>query len=221
MPQLQVGIATYKVRKPGSIGMDARSRSADERDENRMRSRYSSYTVLRPWGNVMRQRNWAACGKRKRGAWKAAWAGLWLCLLIFVNTTWSLPTHAQKLSDKWAPLSPAEFETYRPLFLAYDIESYRSDIVVLNIASLKIFRLESPDFCAGTLCLTILISVCGKSACPSTTVFAKRDVEFVNLIAGYFDGRTQFLEFRLSKDRSITVMMTKRFISVSRGLGED
>lgn len=57
-------------------------------------------------------------GKRPVGR-NARWITLCLVLLAFVAVLFSSPAHTQKLSDKWAPLSPAEFETYRSLFAAY------------------------------------------------------------------------------------------------------
>lgn len=129
------------------------------------------------------------------------------------------PAHAEKYKDRWKPLSPEEFETYRPIFSPYDIATHPNDIAILSWSSLRIFRIENSDYCTGNLCLTIVISACGRSSCPSTTLFATRDVEFDRSIAGFFGG-TQFLVFRLSQDRDIVVMLTKRFISVWRGFGE-
>jgi hypothetical protein len=170
-------------------------------------------------GDVLRQEIRAIFGTKKRSAWNAVRTVLCVSTLVF-GTFGYFSAHAQKLSDKWAQISPGEFENFKNVFSAYDIETYRNDIVVLGLTSIKIFRIESKEFCTGTLCLTILVSVCSKPICPSTAIFVRRDVEFVSMIAGYFGG-TQFLRFPLSKDRDVTVIVTKRFISVGRGFGEE
>ncbi|MGB9367025.1 MAG: hypothetical protein WCE79_13540 [Xanthobacteraceae bacterium] len=146
-------------------------------------------------------------------------AALHICFLMFFLPS-SLSARSQILTDKWAQLSPAEFETYRSIFAAYGIETYRADIVVLKVMSVTAFRIESGDFCAESLCLTIITLSCGRMLCPSTSVFVKRAVEFDKQIAGPFGG-TWFLVFPLSEGRNIVVMANKRFVSAWRGFGEN
>jgi hypothetical protein len=80
---------------------------------------------------------------------------------------------AQQLKDKWLTLSPAEFEKFRHVFVPYGIETYGHDIVVLSWGTLRMFRIEAGEFCARSLCLTLIVVDCGKASCPSATVFAK------------------------------------------------
>lgn len=147
-------------------------------------------------------------------------AMLSVCALALLSVAIPVQAHAQFLATQWAPLSPTEFETHRLVFAPYGIETHQDNLVILNWSTLRIFRIESSDYCLGALCLTIVTSACGKPSCPSTSLFAKREVEDTGVIAGVFGG-TQFLRFPISKDRELTVIISKRFISVARGLGGD
>jgi hypothetical protein len=132
------------------------------------------------------------------------------------------PSAKAQLTDRWMPLSAAEFDKYRNAFAPYGIGAHRNDLVVLSWSSMRMFRIESPEFCRGALCLTLIILHCGKAACPSTAVFARREVDLDSASAGVFGG-TQFLVFPLSQDkqRQIVVMITRNFIAAWRGFGEN
>jgi|SRR5215813_2674474 len=157
-------------------------------------------------------------GHRKR-RWLALYGYLLAASLLGLQLA-QLPTaNAQGVFPKWTPMASEEFETYRQIFAAYDIQAFRNDIQVLDFTSIKLFRVESADFCVGELCLAIVASACGRTQCPSAAVFAKRDARFDRRIAGAFGG-TEFLIFPLSAERDITLMITKRFIAAWRGFGE-
>jgi len=153
---------------------------------------------------------------------KAARIVLWASsLAVFV---WSVPCVAQpqpyRLSDRWVSISSSEFESFRGVFAPYDIHSRRDDIFVLSLTSIRIFRIETDDFCKDGLCLTIVFSACGKPSCPSTSLIAGKEVRLDRLIVPFFGG-SQFLVFPRSKDRDMIVLVTKRFVSAWRGFGED
>jgi hypothetical protein len=124
------------------------------------------------------------------------------------------------LAARWSPLPPASFEKFGYVFAPLDITSHRNDILLLDLAPLKILRIESADFCRDGLCLTIVTTDCGRSACPSTSVFVGREVELEKLVLPFFGG-TQFVRFPRSRDRTVTVMYNKAFVSVIRGFGGD
>jgi hypothetical protein len=83
---------------------------------------------------------------------------------------------ALDLTDQWRQLSPQEFEKYNSIFAPYDIKAHRNDIWVLDLANPKVMRIESPEFCRKSLCLTIVTLACRRSLCPSTAVFSGRQV---------------------------------------------
>src|SRR5262245_17523393 len=72
--------------------------------------------------------------------------------------------NAQSLAAQLTQLSPASFDKYRYVFAPLDINSHRNDIWLLDLAPLKILRIESADFCRDRLCLTIVTTDCGRSA---------------------------------------------------------
>jgi hypothetical protein len=149
------------------------------------------------------------------------WIRRLLCSLAVAMA--SLPgfvANAQGLAAQWAQLSPASFDKYRYVFAPLDINSHSNDIWLLDLAPLKILRIESADFCRDSLCLTIVTTDCGRSACPSTSVFVGRDVDLEKLVVNFFGG-TQFVRFPRSQDRTVVVMYNKTFVSVVRGFGGD
>jgi len=141
-------------------------------------------------------------------------------LVVAIGSTPSFVADAQDLAARWSPLPPASFEKFGYVFAPLDITSHRNDILVLDLAPLKILRIESADFCRDGLCLTIVTTDCGRSACPSTSVFVGREVELEKLVLPFFGG-TQFVRFPRSRDRTVTVMYNNAFVSVIRGFGGD
>lgn len=127
---------------------------------------------------------------------------------------------ALDLTDKWRQLSPQEFESVSPYFAPYEIKAHRDDIWVLDLASPKVMRIESPEFCRKGLCLTIVILACRRSLCPSTAVFAGRQVSLQRQIIPFFGG-TRLLRFPRPKDRTTVVMIAENFVSAVVSFGED
>jgi hypothetical protein len=167
-------------------------------------------------GLAMKCANWAH-------PWRAAGRHfLRLCslTLLVLSVQCNVTAQGQIVSATWKTLSPDDFERYRQVFAPYGIETYTPDIVILDLPPIVIFRIESRDFCTGSLCLTIVRRSCERTLCPTTSILVRRDVRFDRGLSGHFGG-TQFLVFPLSPERDIIVMITKRFISVSRGLGEN
>ena len=153
----------------------------------------------------------------KNGRWIVS---LLCSLLVTMAFAPGFVANAQGLTAQWTPLSPTSFDKYRYVFAPLDINSYRDDILLLDLVPLKILRIESADFCRDGLCLTIVTTDCGSSACPSTSVFVGRDVDLEKLVVNFFGG-TQFVRFPRSGDRTVVVMYNKAFVSVVRGFGGD
>jgi len=130
----------------------------------------------------------------------------------------SLEARPARLTDQWRSLSPEEFETYRYVFAPYEIDTPAN---ILVLGELKVFRIESSDYCAEKLCQTIVVAPCGRAICPSASIFVKRDVEDTGIIANRFGTGNQFFAFPLSSERTITVLINKRFVAAWHGFGEN
>lgn len=144
---------------------------------------------------------------------------IFLFLISLLACQIPIGANALDLTDKWRQLSPQEFESFRLYFAPYEIKAHRNDIWILGLSHPIVLRIESSDFCRKSLCLTIVTLACGRSICPSTTVFAGKEATLERRLWPIFGG-TRLLTFPRPKDRMAVVMVAEKFVSAVRSFEE-
>lgn len=118
---------------------------------------------------------------------------------------------------EWRPLQQKQYERYRYVFEPYDIHAFPSEVWAIEYFNIRIFRFQFGDYCRNDLCLTVVLNECDRVVCPSTAVFVRKQVE----LAKFMVRDIQFLIFPISKERSVTVLLHRLFVSAAQGLAGD
>jgi hypothetical protein len=94
----------------------------------------------------------------------------------------------------------------------------KQNILVFELASVVVIRIEKEGFCDRTLCLTVISTKCESQTCPSTSVLVSKAINLRSTVIINKLGGAHLLYFPLPNGSAATVIVARNFISTFHGL---